>query len=193
MQCQSHFGWMRVVDLGKKVKLVIVVEGDPKAPFSIATTLRCKERALLHFRQINLVTLFEGDPKAPFSIATTLRCKERALFHFRQINLVTLFEGDPKAFFSIATTLRCRRGRFSIPRIAPLYPLSLPDTYLIMLRVKQPIFLREKGVQTFSTSISSKVNQLVWQKIELACYMAAVSMLAIIGNCPLNFGSTVEN
>ena len=26
----------------KKVKLTTVVEGDPKAPFSIATTLKCK-------------------------------------------------------------------------------------------------------------------------------------------------------
>ena len=37
-----------------KVKLVTLVEGDPKAPFSIATTLRCREGAtpfpgLLHF------------------------------------------------------------------------------------------------------------------------------------------------
>ena len=36
--------------------------------------------------------------------------------------LVTLVEGDPTAHFSIATTLRCRGGRYSIPRIAPLYP-----------------------------------------------------------------------
>ena len=37
-----------------KVKLVTVVEGDQKAPFSIASTLRCREGAtpfpgLLHF------------------------------------------------------------------------------------------------------------------------------------------------
>ena len=31
-----------------KVKLATVIEGDPKAPFSIATTLRCRRRALLH-------------------------------------------------------------------------------------------------------------------------------------------------
>ena len=36
-----------------------------------------------------------------------------------------LVEGDPKAPFSIATTTRCKR-RFTIPWIAPLYPLSLP-------------------------------------------------------------------
>ena len=33
-----------------------------------------------------------------------------------------LVEGDPKAPFSIATTPRCRGGRYSIPRIARLYP-----------------------------------------------------------------------
>ena len=36
--------------------------------------------------------------------------------------VVTLVEGDPKAPFSIATTPRCRGGRYSISRIAPLYP-----------------------------------------------------------------------
>ena len=38
----------------------------------------------------------------------------------------TLVEGDPKAPFSKATTPQCRGGRYSIPRIAPLYPWSLP-------------------------------------------------------------------
>ena len=36
--------------------------------------------------------------------------------------LATIVEGDPKAPFSLATTPRCRGGRYSIPRIAPLYP-----------------------------------------------------------------------
>ena len=38
------------------------------------------------------------------------------------VKLATIVEGDPKAPFSIATTPRCRGGRYSIPRIAPLYP-----------------------------------------------------------------------
>ena len=37
--------------------------------------------------------------------------------------LATLVNGDQKAPFSIATTLRCRRGHYSSPWIAPLYPL----------------------------------------------------------------------
>ena len=40
--------------------------------------------------------------------------------------LATIVEGDPKAPFSIATTPRCRGGRYSIPRIAPLYPWTVP-------------------------------------------------------------------
>ena len=42
------------------------------------------------------------------------------------IKLATLVEGDPKASFSIASTTRCREGCYSFPRIAPLYPWSLP-------------------------------------------------------------------
>ena len=32
-------------------------------------------------------------------------------------------EVDPKAAFSIASTPKCREGRYSIPWIAPLYPI----------------------------------------------------------------------
>ena len=39
-----------------------------------------------------------------------------------KVKLATIVEGDPKIPFSIATTPRCRGGRYSIPRIAPLYP-----------------------------------------------------------------------
>ena len=43
-----------------------------------------------------------------------------------KVNLAALVEGDPKPPFSIVTTPRCKEGRDSIPRIAPLYPLSSP-------------------------------------------------------------------
>ena len=43
-----------------------------------------------------------------------------------KVKLATIVEGDPKALFSIATTPRCRGGRYSIPRIAPLYPWTVP-------------------------------------------------------------------
>ena len=43
-----------------------------------------------------------------------------------KVKLATIVEGDPKAPFSIATTPRCRGGRYSIPRIAPLYPWTIP-------------------------------------------------------------------
>ena len=38
------------------------------------------------------------------------------------IKLAILVTGDPKAPFSLATTLRCKGGRYSISRIASLYP-----------------------------------------------------------------------
>ena len=38
----------------KKVKLATVVEGDQKAPFSIATTLRCRERCYSFHRIVPL-------------------------------------------------------------------------------------------------------------------------------------------
>ena len=39
-----------------------------------------------------------------------------------KVKLVTVVKSDPKAPFSVATTLRCRRGRYSFPLIALLYP-----------------------------------------------------------------------
>ena len=60
--------------------------------------------------------------------------KESSLYHFgnnnnnnnnnNKVKLATLVAGDPKAPFSIATIPRCRRGRYSIPWIAPLYPYN---------------------------------------------------------------------
>ena len=41
-----------------------------------------------------------------------------------QVKLATLVVGDPKVPFPVATTPRCSGGRYSIPRIAPLYPWS---------------------------------------------------------------------
>ena len=38
------------------------------------------------------------------------------------IKLLIVVKGDQKAPFSVATTPRCRRGHYSFPWIAPLYP-----------------------------------------------------------------------
>ena len=38
----------------------------------------------------------------------------------------TEVEGDKKAPFSIATTPKCRGGRYSFPKIAPIYPSYVP-------------------------------------------------------------------
>ena len=43
-----------------------------------------------------------------------------------KVKLSHLVEGDPKDPFSIATTPRYRGGRYSFPRIAPLYPWYVP-------------------------------------------------------------------
>ena len=48
------------------------------------------------------------------------------LWHVKYAKLATLVNGDPKASFSIATTPMCRGERYTIPRIAPLYPWSSP-------------------------------------------------------------------
>ncbi len=41
---------------------------------------------------------------------------------YKKVKLATIVEGDSKVPFSIPTTPRCRGGRYSFPRIAPLYP-----------------------------------------------------------------------
>ena len=43
-----------------------------------------------------------------------------------KVKLVTIVKGKPKAPFSIATRPRCRKGCYSFPWIAPLYPWYLP-------------------------------------------------------------------
>ena len=47
------------------IKWMTLVKGDLKAPFLIATTLRCRRGC--YFFPWKLVTLVEGDPKAHFS------------------------------------------------------------------------------------------------------------------------------
>ena len=58
-------------------KLATLVEDDPKAPFSIATTPRCWGGRYSFLWKVKLATIFESDLKAPFSIATTPRCRGR--------------------------------------------------------------------------------------------------------------------
>ena len=58
-----------------KIKLATVVAGDQKAPFSIATTPRCKRGRHSFPGLVKLAVVVEGDQKAPFSIATTPMCR----------------------------------------------------------------------------------------------------------------------
>ena len=43
--------------LPNQIKLATIVEGDPKAPFSIATTPRCRGGALLHSQDCSTLPL----------------------------------------------------------------------------------------------------------------------------------------
>ena len=79
--------------LNKYVKLMTLVKGDLKAPFSIATTPRCRGRCYSIPRKVKLATLVEGDPKAPFIIATTPRCRRGRYSILRKVKLETVGEG----------------------------------------------------------------------------------------------------
>ena len=57
----------------------------------------------------------------PYTMCTPIR-----LVWSKVVKLATIVEGDQKAPFSIDTTPKCRRGRYSFPRIAPLYPWYVP-------------------------------------------------------------------
>ena len=61
--------------------------------------------------------------------------------------MATLVEGDPKAPFSIAITLRCRGGRYSILRIAPLYPWSSPYSAECLARQHQVFGMTWPGIE----------------------------------------------
>ena len=56
-----------------------------------------------------------------YSISATGGYLKLNLFYTYIIKVVTLVEGQLKASFSIITTPRSKGGRYSIPRIAPLY------------------------------------------------------------------------
>ena len=129
-----------------KVKLVTLVEGDPKAPFSIAITPRCRRgrysflwiaplyswylpyNAELSKKVSSTIFWVFGmtrpgiEPWFPGSLVNTLLIKT----NIKVVNLVTLVEGDSKAPFSIATTPKCWGRHHSIPLIASLYPWALP-------------------------------------------------------------------
>ncbi len=66
-------------------------------------------------KQIKKLILSAADISHAFLTITSVKVK-----------LVTVVEGDQKAPFPVATTSRCRRGRYSFPWIAPLYPRYVP-------------------------------------------------------------------
>ena len=60
------------------------VEGDPKAPFPIATI----RVVYIYIYSIKLAIIVVGDQKDPFSIATTLKCM--GVGYFFSLNYSTL-------------------------------------------------------------------------------------------------------
>ena len=122
-------GWDRVrIDM---LLLATVVEGDQKAPFSIATTPRCwGGRYSLHW----IAPLYPwyvpyvAEWCLPFMTIAILYVLKgrRDRVRIDKLFLATVVEGDQKAPFSIATTPRCWEGRDSLHWIAPLYPWYVP-------------------------------------------------------------------
>ena len=124
-------------------KLVTVVGGDQKAPFSIANyytkllgralllsldcstlplirTLYCwvlsKEVSIKFFKVFGM-TWPRIEPRSPRPLANTLPTRPMSLY---KVKLATVVEGYPKTTFSIATTPRYREVRYSFPRIRTL-------------------------------------------------------------------------
>ena len=124
--------------------MATVVEGDQKAPFSIATTQRCWGVLLLSLDCAILTlirtlywwvlsreassTIFKVfgmtrpgiELMSPGPLANTLPTRLRS-----RLKLATVVEGKQKTSLSIATTPRSR-GRYSFLWIAPLYPWYVP-------------------------------------------------------------------
>ena len=76
--------------------------------------LKVEQGAIKYHFLSFIMTLPVIEPRSPRPLANTL--PTGLMF------LPTVVEGDQKALFSIATIPRCRRGRYSFPWTAPLYP-----------------------------------------------------------------------
>ena len=102
------------------------------------------------------------------------KIQQTIFFCFRwlwKVKLATLVEGGPQAPFLIATTPKCRRGRYSIPWIAPLYPWSLPDNAECYARRHQLPFLNlwydSTRIETRSPGLSA--NSQLFMPIMAQC------------------------
>ena len=122
---------------------MILVEGDLKPPFSVATIQRYKGgwssitwiAPLYPWPYLiapskaasSTIFLVFGMTRpgielcSPGPLASTLLIRPMA----GTVKLATVVEGDQKTHFSIDTTPRCRGGRYSFPWIDQLYPWSL--------------------------------------------------------------------
>ena len=119
-----------------------VVEGDLKAPFSIATTQRCREG---NYFIPWIAPLYPGRLFNPISF----------FMHIITSKVGDRSRGWPKAPFAIATTPRWIGGRYSIPWIAPLYPGMLFNPISIFIHKRtSKVGDRSQG-WTYGTLFSS--------------------------------------
>ena len=71
-----------------------------------------------------ILALYQMQSRAGFELGSLCSFPTTITITSR-VKLTTVVEGDPKAPFSLGITTKCRRGRFSFPWIAPLYPWSV--------------------------------------------------------------------
>ena len=105
----SWFDWLRELEI--KVKLATIVEGDPKAPFSIATTPRCRggHYSIPIYSYWNkLATLIEGD----LNRASTPRCSG---------GCYSILWIAPLYPWSILYTAECKARRHQVPFLSLWY------------------------------------------------------------------------
>ena len=127
------------------------VEGDPKAPFSIATTPRCrggryslycwvlsKDVSSIIFKVFGM-TRPGIEPRSPRPLANSQLARPMRWFLSKVGNRS---QGRPEGSFSKATTPRCKGGRYSFPWISSLYPWYLPNIAECQARTYQVPFLK---------------------------------------------------
>ena len=79
--------------------------------------------------------------------------------------MATVDEGDQKAPFSIATTPKCRRGRYSFPWIAALYPWYVPYISVKQGGIKVPFLSLWYDLIWDWTQVSRTIGVLSVQEI----------------------------
>ena len=156
-----------------------LVEGNQKAPFSIATTLRCRGRVKLLSLDCSTLPLIRTlycwmlskevsstifkifgmtrsgiELRSPGPLANTLPTRPMS---WLKVKLATVVEGDPKVPFSIATTLRCRGGciGININYFDKIFTRVINQTWNI---VSKPFKVNINVISITKTMASNKIS-----------------------------------